>query len=135
MSKESALNDDSKSSWVLLAIFVTLALSVTALILAFNLYPATTSYYLLLLGFVGAAMSIYVLIQAKRKMQSINIEPPVITTVIECRKCGFKNVRDFQRGDYVFKEMEPCQKCDENRLITAIYREASEKEKKEESRF
>jgi hypothetical protein len=51
-------------------------------------------------------------------------------TTIECRKCGSKSVREFQRGDYVFKELEPCQKCpDDKMLITAIYKEVKEKEK------
>jgi ribosomal protein L40E len=54
---------------------------------------------------------------------------PPITTTIECRKCGFKSVREFQRGDYIFKEVEPCQKCNEKMLITAIYREVKEKPK------
>jgi hypothetical protein len=50
-------------------------------------------------------------------------------TTIECRKCGTKNTREFQRGDYVFKETEPCQKCNDKMLITAIYKEVKEKEK------
>lgn len=117
-------------SFVLVAIFITLALSLTALILAVNFFPGITAYYLLLLGFLGAALSTYVLLQTRRKMKRLGIEPPTITTTIECRKCGFKNVRDFERGDYIFKEMEPCQKCEENMLITAIYREVKEKGKK-----
>jgi DNA-directed RNA polymerase subunit RPC12/RpoP len=50
-------------------------------------------------------------------------------STIECNKCGVKNVREFQRGDYIFKETERCQKCNEKMLITAIYREVKEKEK------
>jgi hypothetical protein len=55
---------------------------------------------------------------------------PAMMTTIECKKCGVKNVREFQRGDYVFKELEPCQKCpDTKTMITAIYKEIKEKEK------
>jgi len=53
-------------------------------------------------------------------------------TIIECRKCGFKNVREFQRGDYIFKQMGTCEKCNEPLLVTGIYREIKEPKKKKE---
>jgi len=120
------------SSFVLMIIFITLALSLTALILATTAFSGgqeVTAGYLLLLGFLGVAASTYVLFQARRRILRLRIAAPSITTTIECKKCGFKSVRDFQRGDYVFKEVEPCQKCSDKMLITAIYREVKEKEK------
>lgn len=119
------------SSFILLVIFITLALSITALILAIDAFShhQITAYYLLLIGFLGAALSTYVLLQTRRKMKRLSITPPTVTTTIECRKCDFKSVREFQRGDYIFKEVEPCQKCNENMLITAIYREVNEKKR------
>jgi hypothetical protein len=60
----------------------------------------------------------------------MKLAPPKVTTTVECRKCGVKSVRDFQRGDYVYKELEACQKCpDDKMIITAIYKEVKEKEK------
>jgi hypothetical protein len=48
----------------------------------------------------------------------------------ENKKCASKTVREFQRGDYVFKELDVCQKCpDEKQMITGIYKEVKEKEK------
>lgn len=120
------------SSFVLLIIFVTLALSLTALILATTIYGQGNELvagYLLLIGFLGVALSTYVLFQARRRILRLKIELPQIVTTIECKKCGFKSVREFQRGDYVFKEGEPCQKCNEKMLITSIYREVKDKEK------
>jgi len=111
-------------------IFITLALSLTALVLALNLvnqYPEA-AVWLLLIGFLGLALSTYVLFQTRRRILHLKIETPSITTTIECKKCGFKSVREFQRGDYIFKEVEPCQKCNEKMLITAISREVKEKE-------
>lgn len=126
MSTNSSSSTKRVSSLVLLVIFITLALSFTSLILAISYfsYNQITSYYLLLIGFLGAALSAYVLLQTRRRMRRLRIEVPSVTTTIECRKCGFKNVREFQRGDYIFKEVEPCHKCDDNMLITAIFREA-----------
>jgi hypothetical protein len=125
------------SSFVLMIIFIVLALSLTALILAVNAFSyenQVVAGYLLLIGFLGVAASTYVLFQTRRRILSLRIATPPTTTTVECRKCGFKSVREFQRGDYVFKEIEPCQKCNEKMLITAIYREVKEKEK-EKSRF
>jgi len=135
MSKTSSPATTRISSFILLAIFITLALSLAALILAISTFNTSeiAVYYLLLIGFLGAALSTYVLFQTRKRiqsLQSLRIKAPSITTMIECRKCGFKNIREFQRGDYIFKEVEPCQKCKENMLITAIYKEVKEKKKK-----
>jgi DNA-directed RNA polymerase subunit RPC12/RpoP len=116
-------------------IFVTLALSLTVLIVAINAFISEQEVfagYLLLIGFLGVAFSTYLLFQTRRRILSLRIELPQITTTIECKKCGFKSVREFQRGDYIFKEVEPCQKCNEKMLITAIYREVRGKEKERE---
>ncbi len=129
MSKDASVAT-KVSSVVLLIIFVTLAVSLSALILAIQAYTYgndVVAAYLLLLGFVGVASSTYVLFQTRKRIMRLRIETPPITTTIECRKCGFKSVREFQRGDYIFKEVEPCQKCNEKMLITAIYREVHEK--------
>jgi hypothetical protein len=122
------------SSLVLLIIFITVALSLTALILAANAVVADpiVAGWLVLIGFVGVVLSAYVILQLRRRGTRMSIEVPPITTTIECKKCGFKNVREFQRGDYIFKEAEPCQKCNEKMMITAIYREVKEKEKEKE---
>ncbi len=119
------------SSFVLMIIFVTLALSLTALVLALQAFghDDIAAGYLFLIGVIGVALSTYVLMQTRRRISRLKIAIPSITTTIECKKCGFKSVREFQRGDYIFKEVEPCQKCNEKMLITAIYREVKEKEK------
>lgn len=124
------------SSFILMIVFITLALSLTALILALNAFDNNEiiAGYLMLAGFIGVALSTYVLFQMRRRASRLNIVVPPVTTVIECKKCGFKSVREFQRGDYIFKEVEPCQKCNEKMMITAIYREVKDKEK-ERSRF
>jgi hypothetical protein len=52
-------------------------------------------------------------------------------TTIGCVKtCDQKNVREFQRGDYVYKELDSsCQKCGGKQMITGIFKEVKEKEK------
>lgn len=136
MSKASSSQATKISSLVLVVIFVALALSLTALYLAVSAFlmgDEVVSGYLLLIGALGVALSTYMLFQTRRKILRLRINVPPVTTLVECRKCGFKSIREFQRGDYIFKEVEPCQKCNEKMIITGIYREV--KEKKEQPFF
>lgn len=119
------------SSFVILVVLITLVLSLLAVVLSVVVQPTNSEASLLLLaiGGGGLILSVYVLIQMRRRMKALRIEIPPVNTTIECRKCGFKSVREFQRGDYIFKELDKCQKCDDKMIITAIYREVQEKEK------
>jgi hypothetical protein len=120
------------SPLVLMAIFITLVIAVMALANSLQFYLSgehEVAMVLLLVGFIGVAAGTYMLFQLRQRLIRLRIELPPITTTIECRKCGFKTVREFQRGDYIFKEVDVCQKCNEKMLITAIYREVREKSK------
>lgn len=125
------------SSIVLLVIVVVLALSLSALGQAYFAFidsdPEVSGQagLFLLIGFVGLAFSSYMLLQTRRRMQKFTLKMPPITTTIECSKCGFKNIRNFERGDYILKEVGPCTKCEGKMTIPAIYREVKEKGKEE----
>jgi hypothetical protein len=134
MSETSPSSGTTKiSTFVLMVVLIVLALSLVALALAVNAFllgEEIVAGYLLVIGFIAMSLSVYVLLQSRRRVMSMKIVNPPMMTTIECRKCGFKSVREFQRGDYVFKELEPCQKCpDDKMMITAIYKEVKEKEK------
>jgi len=131
MSENSQQPQARISPTILLIILAALALSLAALSFAVSVLDQNpdAAWLLLLFGFLGMAMSTYMLLQTRRRLAKLRIVIPPVTTTIECKKCGFKNVREFQRGDYIFKEVEPCQKCNDKMLITAIYREVKEKEK------
>ncbi len=119
------------STAFLVVIFLTLILSFVAIFLAICEVIPRGNYGnalgWLLIGFIGLSIATYMLYQTRRRIR-ISIKPqPVMTTLI-CEKCGFKNLREFKRGDYVFKETdEKCPKCNENMYIAAIYREVKEK--------
>ena len=81
----------------------------------------------LVLGFAGLALSVYMLMQTRGTATKVTVDVPRVLTTLECPKCDFKNIRDFERGDYIFKETEPCKKCEEKMKITAIYREPKKK--------
>lgn len=89
------------------------------------------------MGMVVLAFSTYWLFQTRRRLlriMSSEIQP--LTTTLQCQKCGFKNVRDFQRGDFVFKQTDQaCPKDSEKMMISAIYRELKEKQKAKEEAY
>ena len=121
------------SSIVMIVIIVVLALSLTALYQAYDLFMANdpTMGYYLLVGFVGLALSTYMLFQTRRHAQRFTLEDQPIVTTLICQKCGFKNVRNFERGDYILKDLGKCTKCEGTLMISAIYREVKEKRREE----
>jgi hypothetical protein len=121
------------STYLMMIVLLVLALSIVALVLAVQVYlfegNDVVAGYLLVIGFIAMGVATYVLFQSRKRIASMKIEAPKVMTTVECRKCGFKSVSEFQRGDFVFKELEACQKCDDKMIITAIYKEVKEKEK------
>ena len=120
------------STFVLAAIYVTLILSIVAIVVALGAFSegsVEVTIYLLAIGFIALGLSGYYLFQSRKHVANLKIENPQILTAIECAKCNEKVTREFKRGDFVFKEMEKCPKCESMGRIVAIYREVKEKEK------
>ena len=122
------------SPFLLVAILIAFTLSISALYIAvdsiINQTDLTSSYSFLAIGFFGLAITAYILFQTRKRPVPASFKTPKVLTTLECPKCDFKNIRDFERGDYIFKEAGSCQKCDQKMTITAIYRE----EKKEQNK-
>ena len=118
------------SSFIWVIIVITLAFSLAALLFAVNALnygEQIAGIYLFIIGLVGTTLSTYMLFNIRRRLSRLKIKIPPVITVIECEKCGLKSEREFKRGDYVFKKGEKCQKCDDEMLITGIYREIKDK--------
>jgi hypothetical protein len=132
-AKASSSGSNNKiSTFVLAAIYITLILSIVAIIIGVGAFYEgfiEVTVYLLAIGFIAMALSGYYLFQSRKHVANLKIETPQILTTIECIKCGIKSTRDFQRGDYVYKELDKCSKCEDMQVITAIYREPTLKEK------
>jgi hypothetical protein len=121
------------STYLTMIVLIVVALSIISLILAANAYyigQTIAAGFLAIIGLVALAMSVFTLYQSRRQVAQMKIEVPKVMTTVEC-KCGSKTVREFQRGDFVYKDLDvPCQKCPNTReMITAIYKEVKEKEK------
>jgi hypothetical protein len=132
MSENSSSTTARISTYLMMIVLIVLALSIVALILSVNAFligNEIVAGYLLVIGFIAMGLSVYVLLQSRKRVASMKIEAPKVMTTVECKKCGFKSVREFQRGDFVFKDLDACQKCEDKMIITAIYKEVKEKEK------
>ena len=131
MSQNSSSATTKISTYLMLIVLIVLALAIVALVSAAYMYESNMQFavFLLATGVIAMGLSVYVLFQSRKRVANMKIEAPKVMTTIECKKCNFKSVREFKRGDFVFKNLEPCEKCNENKLITAIYKEVKEKEK------
>ena len=121
------------SAYLTMIVIIVMGLAVTALFIAFETYLAgdqLAAGVLAGIGLIALMLSVFLLYQSKLQSAKVKIEVPKVMTTIEC-KCGSKTVREFQRGDYVYKELDiPCQKCPTTKqMITGIYKEVKEKEK------
>jgi hypothetical protein len=133
-STQSAQTNKKISTYLTMIVLIVMALAVTALLIAGETYLAgdqLAAGVLAGIGFIALVLSVFLLYQSKLQSAQVKIEAPKVMTTIGCAKnCDSKNVREFQRGDYVYKELDtPCQKCGGKQMITAIYKEVKEKEK------
>ena len=123
------------SSYVMFIVIVVIVLSIASLFLAGSAYiqgDQLAASVLALIGVIALTMSVFLVYQSRRQTVEMKIEIPKVMTTISCTNtgCNSKTSREFQRGDFVFKEIDaPCQKCTGRQMITAIYKEVKEKEK------
>ncbi|MGA2385863.1 MAG: hypothetical protein ABSG33_04960 [Candidatus Bathyarchaeia archaeon] len=133
------------SNYITMIVVIVMALAVIALLLAVNLaYTASTSTgstrsgdyaaagVLAIIGLIALTMSSVTLFQSRRQVAEMKIDIPKIMTTIGCTNtgCDSKTVREFQRGDFVYKELDtPCPKCGGKQMVIAVYKEVKEKEK------
>lgn len=133
MTQDQTSTANKINSYLMFIVLIVLGLSVVALfsaVYAYTIQNEVAAGFLVIIGVFALALSGAVLYQTKRRTVAMKIEAPKVMTYIECKKCGFKSVRDFQRGDYVFKELDACPKCsDQKQMIVGVYKEIKEKEK------
>jgi len=130
-----SVSQERKISPIFLAIVVVvLLLSVIAIYWGVDAYMNNdpSGNLFLTMGITTLALLTYMVFQTRRRVlrltAAMSMQP--INTTLQCPKCGLKNIRDFQRGDYIFKETDQqCPKCNEKLSISAIFREVKEKRK------
>jgi len=130
-----SVSQERKISPIFLAIvLVVLALSVISIYWGIDalINDDPSGNLFITMGITTLALLAYMVLQTRRRVVRLTggVLTQPISTTMQCPKCGFKNIRDFQRGDFIFKETEQqCPKCSEKMSIAAIYREVKEKRK------
>lgn len=121
-------------SWTTLIVVVVLGVfSIFSLYMGFRAYgsdhPEQANYYIII-GTTGFAAMGYMFFRA-RAVTAARLEVPQVdvVTTLECPQCGLKRIREFAQGDYVFKDDDPCTRCEGSMTVTRIHRRKGEKEK------
>ena len=122
-------------SWVsVISLSVLGGVSLLFLWLGFQAYGGENpdkGILLIVVGTAGLAVIGYMFFRTKAVSSQ---KPPdkkaEVVTILECPSCDLKRVRDFQRGDYIYKTDEPCTRCEGIMTITGIHRKAEPKKKR-----
>ncbi|MEM0211405.1 MAG: hypothetical protein QXM35_01875 [Candidatus Methanomethylicia archaeon] len=77
----------------------------------------------LIAGIICMFLSIYFSYKYKQLLRLRFLKMPQIVTSIKCvnKICNYKEERLFQEGDYIFKGIGKCPKCNGDLFINAIY--------------
>jgi hypothetical protein len=105
---------------------IILAWAVWAMYNAFNYQQQgnTESFY-----FYAAASSVAIVLavssimQMRRRILLLQSLAVKVLSVILCANCGFKVVRTFAEGDFVYKDVGKCQQCNGTMRVDSIYAE------------
>ena len=130
---QSASANKKISTYLTMIVLIVMALAVTALFIAAQTYlvgDQLAAGVLAGIGLLALVLSVFLLYQSKMQSAQVKIEVPKVMTTIGCVKpCDQKTVREFQRGDYVYKELDSSCQCGGKQMITGIFKEVKEKEK------
>ncbi len=72
---------------------------------------------------IAIVLAVSSIMQMRRRMLLLQSLAVKILSVILCANCGFKVVRAFTQGDFVYKEVGNCQQCSGTMRIDSIYAE------------
>ena len=96
----------------LLVIFLIL---LGALFIYFGIFPDQTTNFMI--GFMLICFGSTIIQIPKQEVEPIRQTLSILT----CNLCGLMKVRNFEVGDFVFKETENCSKCNKAMVIKQIY--------------
>mgnify|MGYP000226889987 CR=1 FL=1 len=83
----------------------------------------TMAIYLLLAAIALTSVSWLISRTLRAPREKPSIRAFRVLTEITCQSCGLREVREFREGDFIFKEVGSCPRCQGKLLITSIFRE------------
>ncbi len=126
MSSEGSENKPSKLARII-AIILGVAMAAGA---AYLMYLGITlnNFLYIIMGFLLFSFVTTLFNVGVRPIPPL-MKPVNTMTVIKCDKCGFSEIREFRKGDYIFKEIGKCKDCDGIAYIKSIYTIEEQKSK------
>ncbi len=105
---------------------VILAWAVWAMYSAFNFQQEgnmESFYFYAVASSVAVVLAVSSLMQMRRRIVMLQSLAAKVLSVVLCASCGFKVVRAFAEGDFVYKEVGKCQQCNGAMRVESIYAE------------
>ncbi|MBN1800588.1 MAG: hypothetical protein JW891_03730 [Candidatus Lokiarchaeota archaeon] len=122
---EEILNKKTSGKSILKTLFVLALVVLGAVIIYVGVFPEN-QYLNFALGFIVICIGTSIV-----QMPSKTPEPVKQTlSIINCESCGATTVRDYQNGDFVYKDQGKCNKCSRLMSIKQIYSVRLKKTKK-----
>jgi len=119
-------------NWVTLAAMIIVgALALVSLYMGFQAYgneEIEIAFMYMIIGTCGFIAIGYAFFRPKpTSMDPLKPKKFDVISTLECPQCNLKRVRAFQRGDYIYKNDEPCTRCEGKMIITSIHTRKEEK--------
>lgn len=80
-------------------------------------------YFYAIASSVAIVLAISSIAQMRRRILVLQSLATRVLSVVLCGSCGFKVVRVFAAGDFVYREVGKCQQCSGSMRIESIYAE------------
>jgi len=112
----------------LMAIFsiIILGWAVWAMYSAFNFQQEgnmESFYFYAIASSIAIVLAVSSIMQMRRRIALLQSAATKVLSVVLCGNCGFKVVRAFGEGDFVYKEVGKCQQCSGTMRVESIYAE------------
>ena len=82
-------------------------------------------YFYAIASSVAIVLAVSSLMQMRRRILMLQSIAARVLSVVLCSNCGFKVVRAFAEGHFVYKEVGKCQQCSGTMRVDSIYAEES----------
>jgi protein-S-isoprenylcysteine O-methyltransferase Ste14 len=127
-SKEVAAKTQQKSVVNLVLLVIVAVLAVILFITSVFSPSVSSTENILSFSMLGAIGVLFIILILFRTMGRMSVPQPSKTlTMLQCTKCAFKKIRDFQLGDYIPKSEGECPNCKGPFIIEEIYPEPKPK--------
>ena len=105
---------------------VILVWAIWAMYTAFNFQQEgnmESFYFYAIASSVAIVLAVSSIMQMRRRIVMLQRLATKVLLVVLCGNCGFKVVRAFADGDFVYKEVGQCQQCSGTMRVESIYAE------------